>query len=233
MRHDERERVREIIRILTQRYPGAKTSLNFSTPFQLLIATILAAQCTDAKVNEVTKTLFKKYPEPSDFANADPGELEADIRPTGFFRQKAKAIIQASQDIVSDYGGKLPDDMEELTELRGVGRKTANVVLGSAFGKPAVIVDTHVLRISGRLRLTDPRYAEKKQAEKVEQDLIEIVPREDWTLFSHMLVALGREICTAKKPKHDICPIIHLCPTGQADLLDVRRCCPRGGRTLP
>jgi len=218
MHQDTKERIEEIVRILKQKYPGAKTSLNFSTPFQLLIATILAAQCTDVKVNEVTKPLFKKRPEPPDFANVDLRELEQAIRPTGFFHQKAKAIIEASQDIVSEYSGKVPDSLEELTKLRGVGRKTANVVLGSAFGKPAIIVDTHVLRVSGRLRLTDPRYAEKKEADKVEEDLMEIVPREDWTLFSHMLVALGREICAARNPKHDICPLLHLCPTGQAEM---------------
>ena len=215
MAEDTKERVKEIIRILKQTYPNARTSLNFENPFQLLIATILAAQSTDKKVNEVTATLFKKYPTPAAFANADPRELENDIHATGFFRQKTKSVIEASQDIVNVYGGKVPDTMEELTSLRGVGRKTANVVLGNAFGKPTgIVVDTHVLRVSGRLILTNPKYAEKKEADKVEQDLMEIVPKEDWTIFSHLLIFLGRDICTARNPKHDICPILHLCPYG-------------------
>ena len=213
-------RVKEIIRILKQTYPDARTSLSFAAPFQLLIATILSAQCTDAKVNEVTKTLFKKYPKAADFANADPRDLEQDIHATGFFRQKAKAIIEGSQDIVSNYEGKLPATLEELTKLRGVGRKTANVVLGNAFGKPAIAVDTHVLRLSGRLKLTDPKYAARKQAGKVEQDLMKIVPRKDWALFSHLLIYLGRNICTARKPRHDICPILSLCPTGKAEMAE-------------
>jgi len=222
MSEDASERVREIIRILKRTYPDARTSLNFDTPFQLLVATVLAAQCTDVKVNEVTKTLFPKYPTPADFANADPRELEREIRATGFFRQKARAIIEASQDVVNEYGGRLPDSLEELTKLRGVGRKTANVVLGNAFGKPAVAVDTHVLRLSGRLGLTRPEYVQKKDADKVEQDLMQVVPEEDWTLFSHLLVYLGRNICTARKPDHEICPILRLCPTGQAYLVEHR-----------
>lgn len=212
------ERTREIIRILKQTYPNARTKLNFATPFQLLVATILSAQCTDDKVNEVTKTLFAKYRSPAEFAHTDPRELERHIRSTGFFRQKARAIIEASEDIVRLHAGTVPDSLEDLTKLRGVGRKTANVVLGNAFGKPAIAVDTHVLRVSGRLRLTDPSYAEKKEADKVEQDLMNIVPEQDWTLFSHIIIYLGREICTARKPKHDICPILHLCPTGQAEM---------------
>lgn len=218
MAHDTKERVTEIIRILKQAYPDAKIRLNFDTPFQLLIATILAAQCTDDKVNEVTKTLFRKYRTPADFAEAHASELEQDIRPTGFFRQKARAIIEASQDIVSTYGSEVPDTLDELTQLRGVGRKTANVVLGNAFGQPAIIVDTHVLRLSGRLGLTNPEYAEKKEADKVEQDLMRVVPQKDWTLFSHLLVFLGRDLCTARNPRHEICPILHLCPTGQAEM---------------
>ena len=218
MREDTKKRVREITRILRQRYPDARTALHFVTPFQLLVATILSAQSTDKKVNEVTESLFKKYPSPAAFADADPRELERDIRATGFYRQKAQSIIEASQDIVSAYGGEVPDTMEKLTELRGVGRKTANVVLGNAFGKPAIAVDTHVLRVSGRLRLTNPEYSEKKEADKVEEDLMQIVPQKDWTIFSHLLIFLGRDICTARNPQHDICPILHLCPTGQAEL---------------
>lgn len=215
---DDHERVIEIIRILKERYPDARTSLDYETPFQLLVATILAAQSTDKNVNAVTKTLFQEYPDPDAFACADPRELEKDIYSTGFFRQKARAIIEASQDIAGKYGGNMPDTLEELVTLRGVGRKTANVVLANAYGKPAIPVDTHVLRISGRLALTNPRYSERKEADKVEQDLMRIVPENDWSAFSHLLIYLGREICSARNPKHDVCPILHLCPTGRAAL---------------
>ncbi|MGB9588587.1 MAG: endonuclease III [Armatimonadota bacterium] len=218
MSEEARARVKEIIRILKQVYPSATTSLSFRSPFELLIATILAAQSTDKKVNEITPILFAKYPNPEALANANLREVEEIIRPTGFFRQKARAIIEASQDIVEKHGGEVPATMEELTSLRGVGRKTANVVLGTAFGKPAIIVDTHVLRISGRLGLVDQRLSQKKDADKVEQQLMEIVPQEDWTQFSHMLVYLGREICTARNPKHDVCPILHICPTGLREM---------------
>lgn len=219
MTEDRKARVSEIISILKQKYPAAKTTLDFETPFQLLIATILAAQSTDAKVNQVTPSLFRKYPTPEAFAKADPRELERDIRATGFFRQKARAIIEASQDIVNYYGGRVPDTMDELTKLRGVGRKTANVVLGNALHKAeGIAVDTHVLRVSGRLEIVDPELSRKKDADKVESQLMEVVPKEDWTIFSHLLIFLGREICTAKNPKHEICPLLHLCPTGQREL---------------
>lgn len=218
MSEEARTRVKEIIRILKQVYPNATTSLSFRSPFELLISTILAAQSTDKKVNEITPILFSRYPNPEALAKADLREVENIIRPTGFFRQKARSIIEASQDIVEKYGGEVPATMEELTSLRGVGRKTANVVLGTAFGKPAIIVDTHVLRISSRLGLVDPKLSQKKDADKVEQQLMRIVPQEDWTQFSHMLVYLGREICTARNPKHDVCPILHLCPTGLREM---------------
>ena len=218
MADDRKQRVREIIRILRQRYPHPRTALSFENPFQLLVATVLSAQSTDVKVNQISPGLFKKYPSPEAFANADQQELEQDIRATGFFRQKTRAIMEASQDIVSRFGGNVPDNMEDLTELRGVGRKTANVVLSNAFGKPAISVDTHVLRVSGRLGLVDPKLSEKKEADKVEQELMKIVPQKDWTDFSHMLINLGREICTARNPTHDICPILNLCPTGQSQL---------------
>jgi endonuclease III len=219
MAEETKARVREIIRIIREAYPDPmKGMLRFTNPFELLIATILAAQSTDLTVNEVTKTLFKKYPTPRSLATADPLEVEQDIHATGFFRQKTRSIMEASQDIVNEHGGTVPDSMEELTKLRGVGRKTANVVLGNAFGKPALVVDTHVIRVSGRLGLTDPRYAEKKEADKVEQDLMKVVPQEDWTVFSHLIVQLGRTVCTARNPKHDICPVLHLCPTGKAEM---------------
>ncbi|MDH7482065.1 MAG: endonuclease III [Armatimonadota bacterium] len=221
---DKRRRVQEILEILKRTHPKPEVMLNFTTPFELLVATILAAQSTDVKVNEVTARLFKKYRSPEDFANADPKELEADIHETGFFRQKAKSIIEASKEIVSRYGGKVPDTIEELTKLPGVGRKTANVILARAYGKPAIIVDTHVLRVSARLGLVDPILAEKKEADKVEMALREIVPEEDWVAFSDAIVALGRTICTARSPKHSICPILHLCPTGQAEIKAKKDC---------
>lgn len=179
---------------------------------------MLAAQSTDKKVNEVTPALFAKYPTPEHFAVADMEELQNDIHPTGFFRQKARAILEASQDIVNEHAGMVPDTMEELTKLRGVGRKTANVVLGNAFGKPALIVDTHVLRLSGRLGLVDQVLSDRKDADKVERELMRIVPESEWTHFSNLLVFLGRDICTAKKPEHGRCPVLHLCPTGEASL---------------
>lgn len=216
MAEDACERVRETIEILRARYPEVKVSLEFESPFQLLVATILAAQCTDSKVNEVTPALFDKYPTPAALASADPSEVEELIHATGFFRQKSRAIIEASQDIVNEYGGQVPDMMEDLTTLRGVGRKTANVLLGAAFGKPVLIVDTHVIRISARLGLVDQKLAEKKDADKIEQQLLRVVPEEDQTLFSNLLVHFGRDICTAKKPLHEVCPLLHLCPTGQA-----------------
>lgn len=211
-------RIEEIVSILKKLYPGAKCTLDHEDPFQLLVATILAAQSTDAKVNEVTIPLFKKYKTPADFASADPAELEVDIHATGFFRQKAKAIIEASQDIVNVHGGKVPDNMEDLVKLPGVGRKTANVILGSDFGKPAIIVDTHMIRISGRLGLVDQKLSEKKDAEKIEQELMKVLPEKDWTLFSHSIVALGRDLCDAKKPRHSECPLLPLCPTGQSSV---------------
>lgn len=209
------ERVKEIIAELRKAYPDARVSLDFGTPHELLVATILAAQCTDARVNRTTPELFRKYSSPRDFAGADPGELEQDIHSCGFFRQKTRSIIEMSQDVVNLYDGRVPDTMEELTKLRGVGRKTANVILSAAFGKPGLIVDTHVLRVSGRLGLADPRNAARKDADKVEQELMTVVPEEDWANFSNLLVAHGRAICTARDPRHDICPVLHLCPTGQ------------------
>jgi len=220
MADETRKRTRKIVAELRKVYPHAKVTLDFSTPHELLVATILAAQSTDVNVNHVTKSLFQKYQSVQDFANADPKQLERDIYSTGFFRQKTKSIIESSQDIVNLYDGRVPDTMEELTQLRGVGRKTANVILSAAFGKPGIIVDTHVLRLSGRLGLVDPKLAANKDAVKVEQELMAIVPGEDWSCFSHLLVALGRTICTARNPRHEECPILHLCPTGQKALAE-------------
>ena len=201
------ERVKAILAKLDEAYPDATCALNHKNAFQLLIATILSAQCTDVRVNEVTKTLFPKYPSPEDFAHANPSELEADIRPTGFFRNKTKSIMGASRKIIEDFKGKVPRTMEELLTLSGVARKTANVVLGTAFGiASGVVVDTHVQRLSGRLDLTkntDPK--------KIEQDLMQVIPKEKWILFSHQLIWHGRRICQARKPRCIECTLEPLC----------------------
>lgn len=197
---------KEMALILYKTYPEATCSLDYREPLQLLIATILAAQCTDERVNIVTKDLFKKYTSVHDYANANPGELEQDIKSTGFYRNKAKNIIGCCQKLIRDFDGKVPGNMEELLSLPGVGRKTANVVLGNIFGVPGVIVDTHCKRLSNRIGLTD-----KEDPEKIEYDLMEILSREDWTIFSNCLVYHGRAICDARKPKCDKCPIAHHC----------------------
>jgi endonuclease-3 len=205
-----RERVAKILPILKSTYPKAKCSLDHRTPLQLIVATILSAQCTDVRVNLVTKSLFKKYKTPEDYANAPAGELEKDIQSTGFFNSKAKSIRAMAASLIKDHGGKVPRTMEELTSLAGVGRKTANVVLGNAFGlNEGVVVDTHVARLSERLDLTD-----HSTPEKIELDLMEIVPREDWTLWSHLLIFHGRSICFARNPQCEKCPIFKECPTG-------------------
>lgn len=205
-----RERVAKILPVLKSTYPGAKCSLDHRTPLQLLVATILSAQCTDVRVNLVTKTLFQKYKTPSDYANAPQEELEKDIQSTGFYRNKAKSIRAMARSLLDQHVGKVPDSMEELTNLAGVGRKTANVVLGNAFGKNVgVVVDTHVARLSQRLELTD-----HLMPEKIEQDLMLEVPQEDWTLWSHLLIHHGRAICTARGPRCEKCPIFKFCPTG-------------------
>lgn len=206
---DLKARAKEVDRRLTARYPDAKCSLDFTNPFELLIATILAAQSTDVRVNIVTKSLFRKYPDPQAFANASQVEMEKDVRQTGFFRNKAKAVIGCSQAIVERHGGEVPRTMEELTALPGVGRKTANVVLGNAFETPVgVVVDTHVGRVSGRLELT----AEADPV-KIEQDLMALLPRAQWTGFSHRLIYHGRETCIARKPQCPECVLNDFCPS--------------------
>lgn len=197
---------KEIALILYKEYPEATCSLDYKEPLQLLIATMLAAQCTDERVNIVTKDLFKKYTSVHDYANAYPGELEQDIKSTGFYRNKAKNIIGCCQKLIKDFDGKVPGNMEDLLSLPGVGRKTANVVLGNIYGVPGVIVDTHCKRLSNRIGLTD-----KEDPEKIEYDLMEILPREDWTIFSNCLVYHGRAVCDARKPKCDKCSIAHHC----------------------
>src|SRR5262245_22077152 len=201
------DRVRAILDILERTYPDARTALDFGTPLQLLIATILSAQCTDARVNQVTPALFRRYPDAATFAAADPTELEDMIRSTGFYRNKAKAIRACCADIVNLYGGEVPNTLEALTGLHGVGRKTANVVLGNAFGIPGIVVDTHVSRLAHRLGLT-----RETDPVKIEFALMPIIPRERWTLFSHWLILHGRAICVARKPRCSICPLLPHCP---------------------
>ena len=204
-------RTRAIIAGLQKAYPDAHCELNFSSPLELLIATILSAQCTDERVNKVTPELFKKYPNAKALAAAEQGELEKDIQSTGFFRNKAKSLRGMAAAIVEKHAGAVPQMMEELTHLPGVGRKTANVVLGNAFNiNDGVVVDTHVARVSARLALT-----KHTDPVKIEQDLIQVIPREEWTLFSHLLIFHGREICHARKPKCSICPLLPHCPAGQ------------------
>ncbi len=204
-----KDRVREIIRRLKREYPDAKCSLNHSSAFELLIATILSAQCTDERVNIVTADLFRKYQKPEDYLRVAPRELEKDIRSTGFFRNKTRSIQGTSKMLTESYGGQVPATIEELLELPGVARKTANVVLGNAFGvKSGIVVDTHVTRLSRRLGLTS-----EKQAEKLERDLVQIVPKRDWVIFSHLLIAHGRKVCRARNPACDVCVIEKLCPS--------------------
>jgi endonuclease III len=200
-----------IIAILEEHYPdGASSTLKHKDPFQLLVATILSAQSTDKLVNTVTPGLFKKYGGPEDFASTDPGTLEDDIRPTGFFRNKAKSIIGASLEIVKTFGGRVPDNMDDLLRLPGVGRKTANVVLGNCFGKQVIIVDTHVKRISRLIGLTS-----NTNPDKIEYDLAKIVPEDKQTSFSHRIIEHGRSICIARRPGCRICPILQYCRYGQ------------------
>jgi len=204
-----RQRVRRIIRLLKRAYPEAKCSLDHSNAFELLIATILSAQCTDARVNIVTQDLFRKYRKPEDYLNVSSKELEQDIRTTGFFRNKTRSIQGTAKVLTEQYGGEVPKTIEELLELPGVARKTANVVLGNAFGINAgVVVDTHVTRLSHRLGLS-----KEKTAEKIEQDLIKIVPKKDWVIFPHLLIAHGRAICKARNPLCAECVIEKLCPS--------------------
>ena len=202
-------RTREVIRRLKRAYPGAKCSLNHSNPFELLVATILSAQCTDERVNLVTADLFRKYRKPEDYLKVSPRELEKDIQSTGFFRNKTKSIQGTSKMLTEEYGGVVPHTMDELLELPGVARKTANVVLGNAFDiKAGVVVDTHVSRLSHRLDFT-----QQKTAEKIEQDLIQIVPKKDWVIFPHLMISHGRKICKARRPLCEECPVEKQCPS--------------------
>jgi endonuclease-3 len=196
-----------LLRRLKKAYPDAKCALTHVNPFQLLVATILSAQCTDVRVNMVTPGLFKKYPTPKDFAALRPEVLEAEIRSTGFYRNKAKSILGASRKLVNEFGEKVPRTMEELLTLPGVARKTANVVLGTAYGiAGGIVVDTHVQRISQRLDLT-----RENTPEKIERDLMRLIPQDQWIDFSHEMIFHGRRCCTARKPKCVVCPVEDLC----------------------
>ncbi len=203
------ERAPEIIRILSETYPDARVALTFSNPLEMLVATILSAQCTDEKVNEVTTTLFQKYRTAEDYLRVPEDELKADIKPTGFFNQKATSIREACRRIVEEYDGRVPDTMEDLITLRGVARKTANIVLGNAFGiVEGVAVDTHVKRLANRLG-----FSEQADPDKVEQDLMQRIPSDRWFDFTYVLIDHGRAICVARKPKCEECPVNHLCPS--------------------
>ena len=226
-RPDLKARAAVVNERLKTAYPDAKIELDFNNAFELLIATILAAQSTDARVNIVTKSLFRKYPDAPAFANADQVEMETAVKQTGFFRNKARAVINCSKALVEKHGGEVPRTMDELVELPGVGRKTANVILGNAHGINAgVIVDTHVTRLSGRLAFT-------KHADPVdiEQDLIKIVPRDEWTKFANRLILHGRRVCIARKPDCPNCVLNDICPS--ADLASSAADSPKGGRRSP
>ena len=204
-------RAEKIIQILKRTYPDAQCSLTHKSPYQLLVATILSAQCTDVRVNIVTPTLFKEYPTPEAMAAAPIERIEKLIQTTGFFRAKARSLKESATDLVEKHAGKVPQTMEALTALRGVGRKTANVVLGNAFGiSVGVVVDTHVGRLAGRLALT-----KHTDPVKIEKDLVKLVPQADWTILSHLLIYHGRAICLARNPKCAECPLLAHCPTGK------------------
>lgn len=206
---DNRERASKILEILKEEYPDARTALRFGNPLELLIATVLSAQCTDERVNKVTESLFQKYQSARDYGEVELSELEEDIRPTGFFRNKAKAIKGLSTELVKRFDGEIPARLEDLVSLPGIGRKTANLILGEAFGIPGIVVDTHVKRLSNLIGLT-----QKSDPEKIEFDLMEVVPKTEWTLFSNLLILHGRAVCIARRPRHDQCRIVDLCDEG-------------------
>jgi len=208
-----RRRAARILALLKREYPDAHCELDYQTPYELLVATILSAQCTDVRVNLVTPAFFARYPTPAALAEAERGEVEDLIRSTGFFRNKAKSLVGMAQALVAGHAGLVPREMEQLRALPGVGRKTANVVLGNAYGiNEGVTVDTHVTRLSGRLR-----FSRQKTAEKIERDLMALIPREDWTLVSHLLIWHGRRVCIAQRPRCEVCVLRKLCPSARVD----------------
>lgn len=206
MKNDKKARAEEIVSRLEAFYPNAKCSLEYKKPYELLIAVRLSAQCTDARVNIVTKELFSAFPTLESFANADLAEVERIVHPCGLFRTKAKSIVELSQKLLNDFGGKVPDNMEDLLSLPGIGRKTANLILGDVYGQPAVVTDTHCIRICGRLGLS-----EGSDPAKVEKQLREVLPMDRASDFCHRLVIFGREICSARAPKCETCPLKDLC----------------------
>lgn len=216
-RVEQRARAAEICKRLADAYPDASCALRFDGPFQLLVATILSAQCTDKRVNQVTPALFARYPDARRMAAAEPATLEALIQPTGFFRQKAKSILSAARDIVERFDGRVPGSLDDLVSLHGVGRKTANVVLGNAFDVPGLTVDTHMMRVNRRLGLTfheDPV--------KIERDLMALVPEREWTPYSHRVIEHGRTCCLARRPQCERCPLLPLCPFARARVKSAR-----------
>lgn len=206
-RNADAKRIAKMIDILTREFPDAHCMLDHSSPFELLIATILAAQCTDAMVNQVTKTLFAKYTTPQAYVDAPQEELEKDIYRTGFYRNKTKSIKKCCRSLIDNHDGNVPSTMEDLVALGGVGRKTANCILGVSFGIPGIVVDTHVKRLSRRMG-----YTEEADPDKIERDLMTIAPENEWTHMSHLLADLGRSYCDARRPRCDECPVEHLCP---------------------
>ncbi|HKY60155.1 MAG TPA: endonuclease III [Gemmatimonadota bacterium] len=205
----KRERAERVYDLLAEEHPDARTALHHKNAYQLAVATILSAQCTDERVNAVTPALFEQWPTPADLAGARPRELEKVIRPTGFFRNKTKSLLGMSRAVVEEHGGEIPDSMEALVELPGIGRKTANVILGNAFGKnEGIVVDTHVRRVSKRLRFTS-----HEDPVKIERDLTDLFPRERWTMLSHLLIFHGRRVCVSRRPRCEECVVSHLCPS--------------------
>jgi endonuclease-3 len=203
---DIKEKIFHILKVLCQAYPNAQLALHFSNAYELLVATILSAQCTDERVNQVTPALFKKYPHARALAEADLAELENDIRATGFYHNKAKSLKGCAQALIERYGGEVPPDLDGLVRLPGIGRKTANVVLGASYGIPGIVVDTHVSRVSQRLGVTH-----NTDPVKIEFDLMKIIPKDRWTLFSHQIILHGRQICIARKPLCERCPVSAWC----------------------
>jgi len=213
---DRKERANRVYDLLEEEYPDAHCELDFRNPFQLSVATILSAQTTDERVNEVTPDLFDRFPDAASLAEAEQEEVEQIVRSTGFFRNKAKNIIGFAQGVVEEHGGEVPRTMGELTDLPGVGRKTANVILGNAFGiDEGVVVDTHVRRLSNRLRFTGTARKKEKNVRRIEKDLMELFPRDRWTMLSHLLIWHGRRVCDARKPECGKCVVSHLCPSSR------------------